>query len=124
MLNTPSEAQIVMDIDDIVGGLHLPKDAQTNPIDTTMALAKGAQVIEGVTVAKILTDGDKVTGVETNHDTIKAKKIVVTGGMWSRDLARQVGVVLPLFACGMAVFDISWAMSVCKTQSRTVSALN
>ncbi len=93
-----------IDTTDIVGGLHLPKDAQTNPIDTTMALAKGArmngaQVIEGVTVTKILTDGAKVTGVETDHGTIRAKKVVVTGGMWSRDLAKQVGVVLPLFAC-------------------------
>ncbi|MCX7865467.1 MAG: FAD-dependent oxidoreductase, partial [Novosphingobium sp.] len=48
---------------------------------------------------KILTDGDKVTGVETSEGTIRAKKVVVTGGMWSRDLAKQVGVVLPLFAC-------------------------
>ena len=89
---------------DLVGGLHLPNDGQTNPIDTTMALVKGARmngasVREGVMVSKILTDGDKVTGVETNQGTVKAKKVVVTGGMWSRDLAKQVGVVLPLFAC-------------------------
>ena len=90
--------------DDIVGGLHLPKDGQTNPIDTTMALAKGArmrgaQIIEGVTVTKILTDGTGAVGVETSAGTIRAKKTVLTGGLWSRDLARQVGVVLPLYAC-------------------------
>lgn len=90
--------------DDLVGGLHLAKDGQTNPIDVTMALAKGARmngatVREGVTVTKILTDGDKVTGVETSQGTIRARKVVLTGGMWSRDLAKQVGVVLPLFAC-------------------------
>ena len=89
---------------DLVGGLHLPKDGQTNPIDVTMALCKGAKmngatVREGVTVTKILTDGDTVTGVETNQGTVRAKKVVLTGGMWSRDLAKQVGVVLPLFAC-------------------------
>ncbi|AVA21319.1 glycine-cleavage system T/FAD dependent oxidoreductase domain-containing protein [Rhizobium sp. NXC24] len=93
-----------IDTRDIVGGLHLPKDGQTNPIDVTMALAKGARmngatVREGVTVTKILTDGDKVTGVETTQGTVRAKKVVLTGGMWSRDLAKQVGVVLPLFAC-------------------------
>lgn len=89
---------------DLVGGLHLKNDGQTNPIDVTMALVKGARmrsatIREGVTVTKILTDGDKVTGVETNQGTIRAKKVVLTGGMWSRDLAKQVGVVLPLFAC-------------------------
>lgn len=93
-----------IDTKDLVGGLHLPKDGQTNPIDVTMALAKGAKmngalIREGVTVTKILTDGDRVIGVETNQGTIRAKKVVLTGGMWSRDLAKQVGVVLPLFAC-------------------------
>jgi 4-methylaminobutanoate oxidase (formaldehyde-forming) len=93
-----------IDTRDLVGGLHLAKDGQTNPIDVTMALAKGARmngaaIYEGVTVTKILIDGDKVTGVETNQGTVRARKIVLTGGMWSRDLAKQVGVVLPLFAC-------------------------
>ncbi len=89
---------------DLVGGLHLPKDGQTNPIDVTMALAKGARmngatIREGVSVTKILTDADRVVGVETDQGVVRAKKVVLTGGMWSRDLARQVGVVLPLFAC-------------------------
>jgi len=93
-----------MDVHDLVGGLHLPKDGQDNPIDVTMALAKGARlhgatIREGVRVTKILTDGDRVSGVETNQGTIKARKVVLTGGMWSRDLAKQVGIVLPLFAC-------------------------
>lgn len=93
-----------IDTADLVGGLHLPKDGQTNPIDTTMALVKGARmngasVREGVTVTKILTDGNRVAGVETDRGTVKARKVVVTGGMWSRDLAKQVGVTLPLFAC-------------------------
>ena len=65
-----------IDTSGLVGGLHLPKDGQTNPIDTTMALIKGARmngatVREGVTVTKILTDGDKVTGVETSQGTIR-----------------------------------------------------
>ncbi|MCB1379126.1 MAG: FAD-dependent oxidoreductase, partial [Alphaproteobacteria bacterium] len=89
---------------DLVGGLHLKNDGQTNPIDTTMALAKGARmrgatIREGITVTRILTKDGKAVGVETDQGTIKARKVVLTGGMWSRDLARQVGVVLPLFAC-------------------------
>ena len=30
-------------VDDLVGGVHLPNDGITNPIDTTQALAKGAR---------------------------------------------------------------------------------
>ena len=32
----------LLNVSDVVGGVFLPKDGQTNPIDTTMALAKGA----------------------------------------------------------------------------------
>ena len=33
----------LLDVDDVVGGVFLPKDGQANPIDTTQALAKGAR---------------------------------------------------------------------------------
>lgn len=43
----------VMNIGDVVGAVHLPKDGIKSPIDTTLALAKGARlggarVIEGM----------------------------------------------------------------------------
>ena len=39
---------------DLVGGVYLPQDGQTNPVDTTQALAKGARtrgarILENVT---------------------------------------------------------------------------
>ncbi|MCZ6644611.1 MAG: FAD-dependent oxidoreductase, partial [SAR324 cluster bacterium] len=45
---------------DVKGAVFLPKDGQTNPVDTTMALAKGARMggatlLENVTVVGILT---------------------------------------------------------------------
>lgn len=91
-------------IDDLVGGLHIPEDGQTNPIDTTMALAKGARmggalILENTKVTSILVDDDRAVGVTTNRGQIKARKVVLAGGMWSRDLAASVGVVLPLYAC-------------------------
>lgn len=33
----------LMATDDLIGAVHLPKDGQTNPVDTTQALAKGAR---------------------------------------------------------------------------------
>jgi glycine/D-amino acid oxidase-like deaminating enzyme len=32
-----------LNVDGVLGAVHLPKDGQTNPIDTTQALAKGAR---------------------------------------------------------------------------------
>ena len=45
-LLTPSELRTLyplLDIDGVVGGLWTPNDGQTNPVDTTLAYAKGAR---------------------------------------------------------------------------------
>ena len=88
----------------VIGSLYIEKDGQTNPIDTTMALAKGArslgaQIIENTEVEDILMDGNKAVGVQCATGKIKGGKVILTGGLWSREIARKVGVDLPLFAC-------------------------
>jgi 4-methylaminobutanoate oxidase (formaldehyde-forming) len=90
--------------DGVLGSLYIEKDGQTNPIDTTMALARGAraggaQIIEGVKVEDILLEGDKAVGVATGQGNIKARKVILTGGLWSREIAQKIGVDLPLYAC-------------------------
>jgi 4-methylaminobutanoate oxidase (formaldehyde-forming) len=90
-------------LDDVVGGIFLPKDGQTNPIDTTAALAKGARlgganIFEGTRVTRILVEGGRAVGVETDQGTVRAQTVVICGGMWSRDLAAEIGVSLPLHA--------------------------
>ena len=39
-----SEMHSLLNIDDLEGAVFLPKDGQTNPIDVTQALAKGAKI--------------------------------------------------------------------------------
>jgi len=90
--------------DGILGALYTENDGQTNPVDTTMALAKGARqsgarVLEGVKVEEILVEDGTAVGVRTNSGTIVADKVVLAGGLWSRDIAAKVGVDLPLYAC-------------------------
>ncbi len=94
----------LLNIDDLVGALYIPHDGQTSPVDTTMALAKGAKangarVVEGVAVTEVLTDGVKATGVVTEQGTIEAESVVLAGGMWTRQLAATAGVNVPLQAC-------------------------
>lgn len=103
---TPEEVKErwpLVEIDDLVGGIWMPKDGQVNPADVTMAMAKGAKnggarIFEDTIVTDILLDGDRVTGVVTDKGEIKAKKVVIAGGMWSRTLAGKIGVNLPLHA--------------------------
>lgn len=87
----------------LVGGFWFPDDGQVNPADVTMAYAKGARmggakILEGVTVTRILHENGRASGVMTEFGPIAASKVVITGGMWSRDLAADIGVTLPLHA--------------------------
>jgi heterotetrameric sarcosine oxidase gamma subunit len=87
----------------IVGGFWFPQDGQVNPADVTMAYAKGARmggarIIEQLAVTRILTENGKATGVMTEQGPIDARQVVICGGMWSRDLAAQIGVTIPLHA--------------------------
>ena len=91
--------------DDLVGALFIPKDGQTSPVDTTMALVKGARqggatIVEGVAVQRLLKDGDTCIGVETEDGhTVEAETVVMAAGMWTRHLAETIGVNVPLQAC-------------------------
>ncbi len=93
----------LMRADDIVGGVFLPKDGYTNPIDTTQALAKGAKqrgarIVEGVGVSAILHEGGRATGVMTEQGPVAADYVVNCAGMWARELAATCGVAVPLHA--------------------------
>ncbi len=92
-----------LNIDGVCGGVFLPGDGQVNPIDVTQAYAAGArsggaQIFENKKVTRILSDGQRAYGVETADGTITADRVVIAGGMWSRELGQQVGVHLPLHA--------------------------
>lgn len=89
--------------DGIVGGFWFPDDGQVNAADVTMAYAKGARmrgarILENTGVKQILVENGKAAGVMTAKGPIRARTVVICGGMWSRDLAAEVGVTLPLHA--------------------------
>lgn len=93
-----------IDTEGVLGSLYIEKDGQTNPVDTTMALAKGARmggakVLENVKVEEILVEDGRAVGVQTEQGTIKADQVILAGGLWSRDIAAKIGVDLPLYAC-------------------------
>lgn len=89
--------------DGVVGALHFPKDGQTNPIDTTMALAKaarkhGAVIREGVAVRQVLMEDGRALGIRTDHGDIMAELVVNCTGIWAREFAHRHGVKLPVQA--------------------------
>ena len=101
-----------LNMDGVLGGVHLPDDSQGDPVNITQALIKGAKdkgamIYEGVEVTKILTQNKNNTptaiGVTVKHDTtsqdIHAEYVINCGGMWARDIGAMAGVSVPLHAC-------------------------
>ncbi len=93
----------LLEVGGIVGGVYLPKDGQTNPIDTANALAKGAKqrgarIFEHTPVIRVLIERGRAIGVQAAQGDILADTVVICGGMWSHRLAADVGVALPLHA--------------------------
>ena len=91
----------------VVGGLWTPHDGQTNPVDTTMAYAKGARqggarIIEQAEVTEVRVENGRAVGVRVRHDgaqdELRAGTVVLATGMWSAELARKLGIRLALQA--------------------------
>src|ERR1043165_8480385 len=77
--------------DDIIGGAWLPHDGKVLPKETALALAKGAQhngatIVENCRTLQIEHSNGRASGVLTNQGRIDAEIVVLTGGMWTRDL--------------------------------------
>ena len=87
--------------DDILAGFLTAKDGRVNPIDVTMALAKGArlggvQVFEETAVTGITKENRRVTGVVTDKGEIQAEYVVNCAGMWASGIGKMAGVNVPL----------------------------
>jgi len=100
---SPSEVQRLFPlarVDDVKAGFYVKDDGRANPVDVTMALAKGARMagarlVEGVAVERVLHHRGHVTGVRTAQGDIEADYVVNCAGMWARQLGEADGVVIP-----------------------------
>ena len=103
---SPSEVKKMWPLlktDDLLAGFFCPDDARVNPVDATMALAKGARmggalILEDTQVTAIHQKNGRVTGVVTDRGEIEAEYVVNCGGMWGRELGQMAGVNVPLHA--------------------------
>jgi 4-methylaminobutanoate oxidase (formaldehyde-forming) len=93
----------LFDTSDIIAGFFSPDDGRVNPIDVTMAMAKGARlggarILQNTKVIGIRQDGGRVTGVVTDRGEIEAEYVVNCAGLWARELGKLAGVRVPLQA--------------------------
>jgi glycine cleavage system aminomethyltransferase T/glycine/D-amino acid oxidase-like deaminating enzyme len=86
-------------VDDIEAGFYVKEDGRVNPVDVTMALAKGARmrgvkIIEGVPATGVLHHRGHVTGVRTSLGDVKTDIVVNCAGMWARQFGALAGVTI------------------------------
>ncbi|MBT8053646.1 MAG: GcvT family protein [Xanthomonadales bacterium] len=100
---SPAEVKTLFpyaDTENICAGFYAEHDGRINPVDVTMALAKGARmkgarIIQNTPVRGVLTQNGTVTGVRTDQGEIRSEFVVNCAGMWARQLGEQSGVVIP-----------------------------
>jgi len=88
--------------DKIVGGLRLPGDETGDCFKFTQTLAKHAAAAgvvfrQGVKIAAIESNGDRITGVRTTDGLVTGDAYVVALGSYSPFLLKPLGIHVPVF---------------------------
>jgi len=89
--------------DDIAIAAYESESGYADPSGTAAgflaaARERGARFIQGCQVSAVLTEGDAVIGVETDHGRFAAPVVVDVAGAWAAGLALTVGVAVPVQA--------------------------
>ncbi len=103
-LISPQEAQKLfplMTLDDVQGAVYLPTDGFIDPTGLTMALAagakaRGAQFCTHTRVQAIRLKDGRVHEVVTDRGSLFTENVVNCGGQWANEIARMVGLHLPI----------------------------
>jgi sarcosine oxidase subunit beta len=98
-------------IDDVGGAAYERSSGFADPSATAFGFAAAAQrlgvtVETGVGVTRVLVEGGRVAGVETERERIMAPTVVLAPGAWATPLLRPLGLDLPLtpFRIQIAIF--------------------
>ena len=86
---------------DILGALYSPIDYMANPYATTLAFARsahrlGATIRTEVPVTSLKAEGGRVRAAVTSAGEVAGDVVLVATGAWSPQLARTIGLDLPV----------------------------
>ena len=85
---------------DWAGALHTASDGRAEPHMATPAIARaasrsGARILTGCAVRGIETAGGAISGVVTEHGSIKTSVVLCAAGAWTSLFCRSLGIDLP-----------------------------
>ena len=95
-----------------VGATYTASDSRAEPWQAIPAVAElaqseGVQIIENCAVRLLDIQAGKITGVITEHGTIKSEQVLLAAGAWSSLFARRHGINIP---------QLSVRSTVCQTE--------
>jgi sarcosine oxidase subunit beta len=101
---TPEQAREIVPqlaVEDLCGAVFNAMAGTVTPDLVVQGCARraallGARVEQSCAVERILVEGGHVTGVETQRGRIETGCVVLTAGVWSRELAATAGFDLPV----------------------------
>ncbi|HUR01312.1 MAG TPA: FAD-dependent oxidoreductase, partial [Nonomuraea sp.] len=87
--------------EDIVAAAWEPRSGYADPSGTAagfLAAARqhGTRLVAGCEVMALVTDGDRIAGVDTSRGRFEAPVVVLVAGAWARTIAATVGLDLPV----------------------------
>jgi sarcosine oxidase, subunit beta len=103
-LLAPAEAaEIVpgLELDGVLAATYCPIDGYATPEAAVQGYAAaastlGASIVQACAASRILVEGGKVSGVEMDQGTIATRRVILTAGVWSKELARTAGINIPV----------------------------
>src|SRR5919199_1063323 len=103
-----------LDISDVTHLAYEPESGFADPNATAFgfaraAMERGVEIQLETSVRRVLTEGDRVTGVETSRDTISAPNVVVVAGAWANQLFGPLGIDLGLVPTLARITIFRWA---------------
>jgi glycine/D-amino acid oxidase-like deaminating enzyme len=83
-----------------IGGVHSPTDGKAEPSLAAPAIARaamrlGAAIVENCAARGLEMTAGRVSGVVTEHGTIRTQSVLLAGGAWASMFLRHHGVSLP-----------------------------
>lgn len=87
--------------DHILGSTWWDYDAEVNPLLVSFAMAraaqrKGAKLRLGAKATRLLTDGERVTGIECAGEMLYADQVIVATGVWTPQLLKSLDLDVPI----------------------------
>jgi sarcosine oxidase subunit beta len=129
---TAAEAQELdpaLAVADITHAAYEPASGFADPNATAFSFARAA-TDRGVEIqlenpaVRVLTEGDRVTGVETPNGTIAAPQVVVAAGAWANELFGPLGIDLGLMPTLARVTIFRWAFDRAPRQMTYIDCLH